>query len=359
MPKTKISEFSSTPANNTDIDSINIAEGCAPSGINDAIRELMAQLKDFQVGSAGDPVTVGGVLTVTAGAVGTPAITTAGDTNTGIFFPAADTMAFVEGGAEAVRITSAGDVGIGTNAPASKLQVVGIGSFGAGPSDATNATVALYSQGTTGISIEAFQGNNTAVKKDLYLSAFGGNVGIGNTTPSTKLHVIGDTIASNYYFGTASGVAGTIGATSSGSGAALALYGSTASPANTFVFNTPAGEQARLNNTGLTAKQFLTAGTDYTNGSNFDVTTSLVVLANNGFIDNVSFSGMFVLNNHTTGGVSIWLCGAGSTSQVSSVSGGAGMSVTFNAGISGYTIQNLTGVTVNLGTYKLRTRNNA
>jgi hypothetical protein len=54
MPRTKISEFSATPANNTDIDSINIAEGCAPSGINDAIRELMAQLKDFQTGAAGD-----------------------------------------------------------------------------------------------------------------------------------------------------------------------------------------------------------------------------------------------------------------------------------------------------------------
>ncbi len=113
MPKTKISEFSSTPANNTDIDSINIAEGCAPSGINDAIRELMAQLKDFQVGSAGDPVTVGGVLTVQAGAVGTPAITTAGDTNTGIFFPAADTIAFAEGGVEAARFDSSGNLGLG------------------------------------------------------------------------------------------------------------------------------------------------------------------------------------------------------------------------------------------------------
>jgi len=54
MARTKISEFSATPGNNTDIDGINIAEGCAPSGINDAIRELMAQLKDFQAGTAGD-----------------------------------------------------------------------------------------------------------------------------------------------------------------------------------------------------------------------------------------------------------------------------------------------------------------
>jgi hypothetical protein len=113
MPKTKISEFSATPANNTDIDSINIAEGCAPSGINDAIRELMAQLKDFQVGSAGDPVTVGGVLTVQAGSASTPSLTTAGDTNTGMFFPAADTIAFAEGGAEVARFDSSGNLGLG------------------------------------------------------------------------------------------------------------------------------------------------------------------------------------------------------------------------------------------------------
>ena len=65
MPKTKISEFSATAANNTDIDGINIAEGCPPSAINNAIRELMAQLKDQQAGTAGDDFTVGGNLTVT------------------------------------------------------------------------------------------------------------------------------------------------------------------------------------------------------------------------------------------------------------------------------------------------------
>jgi hypothetical protein len=65
MAKNKISEFSSTPANNTDIAGINIAEGCAPSGINNAIRELMAQLKDQQTGADGDNFTVGGNLSVT------------------------------------------------------------------------------------------------------------------------------------------------------------------------------------------------------------------------------------------------------------------------------------------------------
>jgi hypothetical protein len=62
MPRAKISEFSTTAGDNTDIDGINLAEGCAPSGINDAIRELMAQLKDFQSGAAGDNITVVGTL---------------------------------------------------------------------------------------------------------------------------------------------------------------------------------------------------------------------------------------------------------------------------------------------------------
>jgi microcystin-dependent protein len=65
MAKTKISEFDTIPANNTDIDSINIAEGCAPSGINNAIRELMSQLKDQQTGASADNFTVGGNLAVT------------------------------------------------------------------------------------------------------------------------------------------------------------------------------------------------------------------------------------------------------------------------------------------------------
>jgi len=71
MAKNKISEYSATAANNTDIGGINIAEGCAPSGINNAIRELMAQLKDMQSGTDGDNFTVGGNLSVT----GTTALT--------------------------------------------------------------------------------------------------------------------------------------------------------------------------------------------------------------------------------------------------------------------------------------------
>ena len=63
MAKTKISEYDATAANNTDIDGVNIAESCPPSGINNAIREVMAHLKDFQSGTSADSLTNAGTLT--------------------------------------------------------------------------------------------------------------------------------------------------------------------------------------------------------------------------------------------------------------------------------------------------------
>lgn len=68
MAKTKISEYSSNPSLNTDIDSVNIDEGCAPSGINNAIRELMAHVKDFQSGASGDSFTSANVA-ITGGSI--------------------------------------------------------------------------------------------------------------------------------------------------------------------------------------------------------------------------------------------------------------------------------------------------
>jgi hypothetical protein len=56
---------------------------------------------------------VTGVTTFAAGTAALPAITTTGDTNTGIFFPAADTIGFAEGGAEVMRIDSSGNLLVG------------------------------------------------------------------------------------------------------------------------------------------------------------------------------------------------------------------------------------------------------
>ena len=69
MAKTKISEFSATAADNTDITNINIAEGCSPANVNNAIRSLMSVLKNQQDGSSGDPFTVAGTLVASGQAV--------------------------------------------------------------------------------------------------------------------------------------------------------------------------------------------------------------------------------------------------------------------------------------------------
>jgi hypothetical protein len=61
-------------------------------------------------------------IVAAAGTALLPALTTTGDVNTGIFFPAADTIAFAEGGAEAMRIDSSGNLAIGATSA----------SFGAG-----------------------------------------------------------------------------------------------------------------------------------------------------------------------------------------------------------------------------------
>jgi hypothetical protein len=106
MAKDKISDYSSTANSNTDIAGINIDEGCAPSGINDAIRTLMAQLKTWQSGGQD-------VYIHPAGSASAPSITANGDTNTGIFFPAADTVGISTGGSERARVDSSGNLGLG------------------------------------------------------------------------------------------------------------------------------------------------------------------------------------------------------------------------------------------------------
>lgn len=66
MPKNKLSEYSSTAGDNTDIGGINIGEGMAPSDVNNAIREQMSQLKEFIDGSSGDTITTAKIVATTA-----------------------------------------------------------------------------------------------------------------------------------------------------------------------------------------------------------------------------------------------------------------------------------------------------
>jgi hypothetical protein len=78
-----------------------------------------------------------------------------GDTNTGIFFPAADTIGFAEGGAEVARFDSAGNLGIGTSSPSSVLNVKS-----SAPVFRLETTGDVTSSGTASYAIKDSSGND-------------------------------------------------------------------------------------------------------------------------------------------------------------------------------------------------------
>ena len=73
MAKNNITQFDATDANNTDIKSIDISEGMSPANVNNAIRALMATLKDMDTGATSLTSPSGTNITATT-AVKTPAI---------------------------------------------------------------------------------------------------------------------------------------------------------------------------------------------------------------------------------------------------------------------------------------------
>ena len=131
-----------------------------------------------------------GVASFPDGTAAAPSITNTGDTNTGIFFPAADTIAFTEGGVESMRINSSGDVGIGTSSPAAKLDVFGgIRSTSAGG----NSQIITTSIGDTTFAnngVNWLTVKNGAPADSMRVDS-SGNVGIGTTSPTADLTIGG------------------------------------------------------------------------------------------------------------------------------------------------------------------------
>jgi hypothetical protein len=398
MAKTKISQYDATAANNTDIDSINIAEGMAPSNVNNAIRELMAHLKDMDAGTQAltspqltsadinggtiDGVTIGGAsagagtftnLTATgtttlAGAstsaditfgdndkaifgagsdlqiyhdgsdsiirdVGTgdlrlrgtslaiedssgnefircsdggtggtvflkhlgaiklattstgidvtgdvdassnlkvngtllvdssmnlqnlnlvqvatgsstaPSIRFTGDTNTGFARPAADTLGFITGGTERMRIDSSGNVGIGTSSPETILHATASSAIIRLTSDANGTSgVDFGDSADTNIGRLLYDNSDNSMRFTTNASEAmridsSGNVGIGTSSPSQKLDVNGSVnIPNDYSYGFG------------GAGSNTYISGNNAS--NNLRFNTNGSEAMRIDSSG-------------------------------------------------------------------------------------------------------------
>jgi hypothetical protein len=124
--------------------------------------------------------------------------------------PAADTIAFTEGGAESMRITSAGDVGIGTSSPAGRLAVSG-GTTIANLTDWNSKANSVFSlanpavrfgigyDSSDNVLLQGFDTTNLA--KNLNLQVYGGNVGIGTSSPTQKFEVSGSSTTGARVFG--------------------------------------------------------------------------------------------------------------------------------------------------------------
>jgi hypothetical protein len=167
------------------------------------------------------------------GSVSAPSYTFTGDFNTGMWSPGADTLAFSEGGAEAMRIDSSGNVGIGTTTPGAKLDVNGpivIGNItargdgseggqitfnnaanSAGPltldvdasgngrliTTVNSANLSLGQLSGTGGVVLFYTANNERMRIDA-----SGNVGIGTSAPTSLLDVNGNAeIAGTLFLG--------------------------------------------------------------------------------------------------------------------------------------------------------------
>lgn len=59
-------DWDATPANNVVIDGINIAEGCTPSGMNNAIRSVMGAVKAFWLSTWKISAGTAGTITIQA-----------------------------------------------------------------------------------------------------------------------------------------------------------------------------------------------------------------------------------------------------------------------------------------------------
>ena len=193
---------------------------------------------------------VSSIATFAAGSAAAPAITTTGDTNTGIFFPAADTIAFTDGGVESMRIDSSGNVGISTgNALTQVLSLYRAGStnaiMSAGNSN-TGLNGTLFGVDTAGNGIinqtqalaTIFSTSNT---ERMRLDSTG--LGIGTTSPATKF-VVSDGGAIGFEFAPASGLVQSYNRSTS-------AYSTFICDGSLFTWRPSGTEAMRLTSTGL------------------------------------------------------------------------------------------------------------
>jgi hypothetical protein len=145
-----------------------------------------------------------------AGTVTAPSISTTGDSNTGIYFPAADQVAITTGGTQKFIVDASGNVGIGASSPAAKLEVDGqeaivalrVETSNTGVSAGNYSEIQLADTGSirsywrnvrdgSGATIFSYNDNLRISQGSTEVARFtlAGNFGVGTTSPASRLHV--------------------------------------------------------------------------------------------------------------------------------------------------------------------------
>ena len=210
MAKTRISEYDSTAANNTDVDGINIAESCPPSGINNAIREVMAHLKDFQTGTSGDSfanagtLTSSGTLAVTGaltldGSAGTSGqvIVSAGSGNTPTWGSGFPTGGIIMWSGSVATIPSGWYLCDGTNSTPDLRNkfIIAADADDAGVAKTTVTGTASQSGGTKDGTLGSHSHTFSGSVDDKYISTITGNTGAGYDNPITINYAEGGAVS--------------------------------------------------------------------------------------------------------------------------------------------------------------------
>ncbi len=174
------------------------------SSTSDTLEVSVGGSNIFDLSSAGlvSNTSGGGVVTSANGTAASPTFSFSGDTDTGWFHPAANTLAATTGGTERVRIDSSGNVGIGTINPTDRLHVHGadgslvrmrLTNTDTGETSSDGLSIMLDNSENTAIwnrenTDMIFANNSTEVMRIDNI----GNVGIGTSSPTGKFQISSD-----------------------------------------------------------------------------------------------------------------------------------------------------------------------
>jgi hypothetical protein len=227
MAKTKISEFSSTAADNTNITNINIAEGCSPANVNNAIRSLMSVLKNQQDGSSGDPFTVAGTLVASGQVVSSGTLNVTGAFQLDATAGASGQALISAGGSNTPTWTT-----LGTMAAQNSTTVAITGGTITGITDLTVADGGTGASSITANSV--ILGNGTsALSGNLVAPSTSGNILTSNGTTWTSAAATGIGVGQTWQNVTGSRSAGTTYTNSTGNPIMISI--SISGPASTSI----------------------------------------------------------------------------------------------------------------------------